>query len=86
VVAVWGSCGWFELTLIPPLVRAVPVGDTVRAAVLSRHPRLVLGGLRGGAAVSAPIVQQQRQVPVVGRGALAGRQQVEPAAVTKSPR
>jgi iron-sulfur cluster repair protein YtfE (RIC family) len=34
-----------EFTLIPRLVRAVPAGDTDRAAVLTGHARLVLEGL-----------------------------------------
>lgn len=34
-----------ELTLLPPLVRAVGAGDTARAAVLARHARFVLAGL-----------------------------------------
>ena len=34
-----------ELAVIPRLVRAVPAGDTRRAAVVARHARLVLQGL-----------------------------------------
>jgi iron-sulfur cluster repair protein YtfE (RIC family) len=34
-----------EFGLIPQLVRAVPAGDTARAAVLARHARLILEGL-----------------------------------------
>lgn len=34
-----------EFALIPQLVRQVPAGDTGRAAVLTAHARLVLGGL-----------------------------------------
>jgi hemerythrin-like domain-containing protein len=34
-----------ELRLLPELVRAVPAGDTARAAVLARHARLVCAGL-----------------------------------------
>src|SRR5689334_20924962 len=34
-----------ELRLIPELVRAVPAGDTTRAAVVAGHARLVLQGL-----------------------------------------
>jgi hemerythrin-like domain-containing protein len=34
-----------EFRLLPELVRAVAPGDTARAAVLSEHARLVLGGL-----------------------------------------
>ena len=34
-----------ELAVIPRLVRAVPAGDTKRAAVVARHARLVLQGL-----------------------------------------
>src|SRR5215218_4996491 len=36
-----------EFRLIPQLVRAVPAGDTARAAVLAGHARLVLRGLHG---------------------------------------
>jgi iron-sulfur cluster repair protein YtfE (RIC family) len=36
-----------EFRLIPELVRAVPAGDTARAAVLAGHARLVLAGLHG---------------------------------------
>ena len=34
-----------EFTLIPPLVRAVAAGDTARAAVVTKHARLLLDGL-----------------------------------------
>jgi iron-sulfur cluster repair protein YtfE (RIC family) len=34
-----------EFGLVPQLVRAVPAGDTARAAVLARHARLILEGL-----------------------------------------
>jgi len=34
-----------EFRLVPALVRAVPAGDTARAAVLAAHARLVLEGL-----------------------------------------
>jgi iron-sulfur cluster repair protein YtfE (RIC family) len=36
-----------EFRLLPELVRAVPAGDTARAAVLAGHGRLLLRGLHG---------------------------------------